>query len=132
AGFSPERVDGLDDFRVNLPGENLIDHLDSLLIGNALPLDEPGLQPRFLHRPRDGFAAPMHDYRIDFDGFQKDDVPGHAVPNGVVRRVHETAAVFDHEHLAAIALNVRQRFEQGGSFGDWILHVEKDGQLYAP
>ena len=41
----------------------------------------------------------------------------------VVRRIHEAAAVFDDERLAAEFLDIGQRFEQRCGFGDQILHA---------
>ena len=47
-----------------------------------------------------------------------------ATPLRMLRRgIHETAAVFDDEGFAAEFLDVRQRFEQRGGFGDQILHL---------
>ena len=45
------------------------------------------------------------------------------VRTALVRTVHETAAVLDYERCAGKSLNVRQRFEQCGGFGDEFLHV---------
>jgi hypothetical protein len=64
----------------------------------------------------------VNDDGVDFDRFQKNDVAGDSVANIGVRRVHETAPVFDDERRTAEFLDVRQRFQQRLGFGDEVLH----------
>ena len=89
----------------------------------AQTVDEARLHAGRFQRAADSFAAAVHHHRIDLDRLQKNHVPRHARAHGLVRTVHETAAVLDYERCAGKSLNVRQRFEQCGGFGDEFLHV---------
>ncbi len=123
-GKAAQSVDGGNDFGIDLAGEHVVGDLHRGLVGHSLALEEAGLEPGFLHRAGDGFAAAVDDDRVDLDGFQEDDVARDAVANFGVGRVHEAAAVFDDEGGAAEPLDVGQRFQQRAGFGNEVLHKE--------
>ena len=120
--LAAERVDGLDDLGIDLARKDVVHDLRRGLIGDALALDETGLQAGFLHRAGDGLAAAVDDDGVDLDGFQKDDVARDPGAHGFVRRIHETAAVLHHERLTGEFLDVRQRFKKHIGFGNEVLH----------
>ena len=91
-----------------------------------MALKKTRLKAGLLHRARNGFAAAVHHDRVDLDSFQKYDVAGQAIADVRVRGIHETAAVFDDEGGAAVFLDIRERFEQSGGFGDEVVHIEKN------
>ena len=91
-------------------------------VGDALALDEIRLQSGFFHRARNRFAAAVDDDGIYFHRFQKNDVTRDAVANGIVGRVHETAAIFHDKRRAAEFLDVGQRLKQRRGFENQILH----------
>ena len=121
-GETAQRVDGGDYFRIDLPGEHLVGNLHGGFVGDALALEERGLEAGLLHGARDGFAAAVDDDRVDLDRLQEDNVTRDAVADLRVRRVHEAAAVLDDEGGAAEALDVGQRLQQGVGFGNEVLH----------
>jgi len=87
-----------------------------------MPLDEIGFEPSEVRGAGDGLAAAVHDDRVDADGFEEHDIARHAVAHLWIGRIHETAAIFHHERLAAEPLDVGQRFQQRRGFGNEILH----------
>ena len=91
------------------PDKHIIHDFHRGLVGDALALDEVCLQPGLFHRAGDGLAAAVNDDRVDFDGFEENDVARDAGADVRVRRVHETAAVFDDEGRAVEFLDIRQR-----------------------
>src|SRR5438128_1621866 len=117
-----ERVESLDNLRVDFARQDLFDHVHRRLVGQAQALDKAGLQPGGIHRAGDRLAAAVDDHRVDANGFQENDVARDAIANLRVGRVHETAAVFHHERLTAESLDVRQGFQQRRGFGDEVLH----------
>ena len=78
--------------------------------------------PAFFHCPGDGLAAAMDDHGIDPGGFEKDNVPGDAGADGLIRRIHEATAIFDDKRLSVEFLYVGQRFQERRGFGDQVLH----------
>src|SRR2546423_3322117 len=64
----------------------------------------------------------MHDHGIDPDRFEENDLARDPMTFRRIGRIHEAAAVFKDEELAAKSLNVRQRFEQRSGFRDDFLH----------
>ena len=91
-------------------------------IGPAQTLDESGLQAGGVHRPGDGLAAAVHDDRVDAHRFKEHDVARHPVAHLRLGRIHETAAIFHDERLAAETLDVRQRLQQRRGFGNQVFH----------
>lgn len=95
---------------------------DCGFVGDALTLEEAGLEAGFFHGAGDGFAAAVDDDGVHFDGFEEDDIAGDSGADGGVIGVHEAAAVFHDESGAAIFLDIGERFEQRFGFGDQALH----------
>ena len=79
---------------------------------------------RFFERSRDRFAATMHYDWINSDRIEKNDIARDPMPLFRIGRVHETAAVFHHEDLAAETLDVRQRFDQRRRFRNELFHFQ--------
>ena len=123
-GLAAQRIDGVDDFGIDFARQNIIHDFHRGFVGDALALDKIRLQSGFFHRAGDGLAAAVDDDGIDFHRLKKNDVARDAVADVVIRRVHETAAVFHDEDFAAEFLDVGQRFEQRRGFGNQILHAE--------
>src|SRR5439155_12722308 len=117
-----ERVDAPDDFGVDFARQDLLDHVHGCLVRHAQAPDEVGLQAGGVHGARDGLAAAVDDDGVDADGFEKHDVARHAVAHQRIGRIHETAAVFHDERLAAETLDIRQRLEQHVGFGNKLVH----------
>ena len=122
--LATERVDGFDDFGIDLARKHVIHNFYRGFVGDALALDEIRDQSGFFHRPGDGLSAAVDDDRIDFHRLKKDDVARDAGADAGIGRVHETAAVFHDKRLAAEFLDVGQRLEQCRRFGNQILHAE--------
>jgi hypothetical protein len=64
----------------------------------------------------------VDDHRINFDRLEENDIAGDAVADAGIRRIHEAAAVFHDKGSAAKLLNVGQRLQECGRFGDQVLH----------
>ena len=64
----------------------------------------------------------MHHHGINADCLQENDVARHAMTHFRIVRIHETATIFHDKNLRAKPLNVRQRFEQRGGFGNDLVH----------
>ena len=67
-------------------------------------------------------ATFIQGHRIDLNRFEEHDIAGDALANGIIRGVHEGAAVFHDEGFATEFLNVRQRFQQRRGFSNEVLH----------
>src|ERR1039458_1823527 len=128
-GDTTQRGDGRNHLGVDFAREHVVGNLHGGFVGDALALDEVGLETGLLHRPGDGLAAAVNDHWVNFYRFQEDDVARDPVAGLRVRRVHEAAAVFDDKGGAAEALDVRQGFQQCGSFGNEVLHVKRKGLM---
>ena len=124
-GGAAQSLDGGDHLGIDFARQHFVGDLHCRFIGHALALDEIGLKPRLLHRPRDGLAAAMNHHRVDPHRFQENDVARDAVANLRVRRVHEAAAVLDDKRRAAEFLDVGQRLQQRVGFGNEVLHVKR-------
>ena len=88
-------------------------------VSHAHAIDEVALDRQTLEQVADLRAAAVNHHRVDADGFHQHDVAGEA--GFQLLAFHRVAAVFDHQRLADIAANVRQRFGQdlggvGGGF----------------
>src|SRR5439155_2227911 len=122
ARLATQCVDGLDNLRIDFPRQHVFDHVYHRFIRHAHALDEIGVDPGDVRGAGDGLAAAMDDDRVDAYGFQEHDVACNAVAHLWIGRIHETAAIFDDERLAAEPLDVGQRFQQRRGFGNEILH----------
>src|SRR5262249_3739359 len=96
--------------------------LSSSFVGDSLALDEPSLETGGLHRPSDRFAPTVNHYRINFDGLEKDNVPGDSFPHRRVWRIHETAAVLDDDSGAIEPLYLGQGRQRVTWFCNQIPH----------
>ena len=122
SGHTAQRLKGLHHLGVDFPRQDLVHHFDGRRVGDALSLDEVGLQACDFHGSGDGLASAVDDHRVNLHCLQKHDVSGDAVANGRIGRVHETATVLHHEGLSGEALDVGQGFQQGRCLGDQFLH----------
>ena len=117
-GVAAEGIDGFDDFRINFAGQNIVHDFGRGLVSHALALDEIGLQSRAFHGTGDRLAAAMDDDGVNFNSLEKHHVPCDTHAGVFIGRVHEAAAVFDHESGPAEFLDIRERFEQRVGFGN--------------
>lgn len=103
-------VDQVDDVLVHLAAEDHLHHVHGLRVSNAHAIDEVTLDRQALEQIADLRAATVHNYRVDPDSFHQHDVAGKA--GFQLLAFHGIAAVLDHQRLADVASNVRQRFGQ--------------------
>ena len=119
-----ERIDGVDDFGIDFARQNVVHDFHRGFVGDALALDEIRLSsPAFSIARVMALPPPWTTTGLISTASRKTMSRATPLRMFVVRRVHETAAVFDDERLAAEFLDVRQRFEQRLGFGDQILHA---------
>src|SRR3546814_7506297 len=72
---------------------------------DAQPADEGRFDPELLQHRADLRPAAMDDDRVDADGLQQHDILGKVALR--LRIAHRVAAIFDHESLAGVALQIR-------------------------
>ena len=110
--LAAKALDRLHNARIDLIRKDFLHHIHGLLISHAHTLDEPGFDAGILQCACDRLAAAVDYHRVDPDRFQECDITGNTVPLFGILRVHETASILDDESLTAIALDIRQRFQQ--------------------
>ena len=74
-----------------------------------------------LHGLIDGLAAAMHEHGLHADVVQEDDV-GEDVGEGRFI-IHDRAADLDDDDLVMESLDVGERLNEGGCFGDSLFHL---------
>src|SRR5206468_5399098 len=111
ARLATQRVDGFDNLRIDFPRQHLFYHVYGRFVRHAHALDETGFEPGDVRGAGDGLAAAVDDNRVDADRFEENDVARDAVAHLWIGRIHETAATFDDEGLAAEPLDVGQRLQ---------------------
>ena len=86
------------------------------LVGHPQAIDELAFDPELLEHRADLRAAAVDHHRVDPDRFQQ-----HHILGKIARQfgiAHRMAAVFDHESLAGIALEIGQRLDQRFGLGE--------------
>ncbi|MNK97895.1 hypothetical protein D3C87_1182440 [compost metagenome] len=132
-GAAAMTVDQVDDVLVDLAAEDHFHHVHGRGVGDAHAVDEMALDRQALEQVTDLRAATVNHHRVDAHGLHQHDVAGEA--GFQLLAFHRVAAVFDHQCLADITADVRQRFGQdlggvGGGFafeGHSGLRVNQNG-----
>ena len=114
-----ELLDLRGDRFVDLAGQHALDDLQRRIIRVPPALDEPRLDLRLLHRPRNRRPAAVHDDRPHADRFHEHDVD-QQVPQrlGVL---HHAAAELDDRDLVAELADPAHRLDQQIRFLDGVL-----------
>ena len=120
SALAPALLEQVDDLVVDVGRQDVLDDPEFLGAGVAEAVDEPGLEARLFHGPRDGLAAAVDDDRVDVDGPHEGDVGADGLE--VLGHVHERPAELDDERLAAEPADVGQGLDQDGRLGDGLFH----------
>ncbi len=118
-GATAMTVDQVDDVLVDLAAQDHFHHIHGLRVGHAHAIDEVAFDRQALEQVTDLRATTVYDHRVDAHGLHQHDVAGEAGLE--LLAFHRVAAVFDHQGLADVASDIRQRFGQdlggvGGGF----------------
>ena len=110
------RIDSADELLVDGAGENHLNDLHRLAVGDPQPIDKAAFDAEALQHLPDLRPAAMHDNWIDSYLLQQNDVAGKGI--AVFAVAHRVAAVFDEDRLAGITVQIRQCLgEDGGLKG---------------
>ena len=88
-GISTKRIDGGDQFRINLTREDLIDNVDRRFVGHALSLNKSRGYSAAFECPGDGFTASVNDDGIYLNTFQEYQIPSDGVADCRVWGIHK-------------------------------------------
>ena len=125
-----ERRQPADDFLVDLARQHHLGDLGGRGIGDAQPADERRFDPELFQHRADLRPAAVDDHRVDADGLQQHDIFGKiALRLGIAHRV---AAIFDHERLAGVALQIGQRLDERFGLGEQVGHFRRVGHRHHP
>ena len=109
-GQRPVHVDGRHDVAVDLAHQHHAGDVDRLRVGDPQAVAELGLLAQPGHEVADLGAAAVHHHRLQPHGPQQHHVVGDRPAE--CRVDHGVAAVLDHHHRAAEAVDVGQRLDQ--------------------
>ena len=106
------------DFLVDAAGQHHFRHFSRGRIRHAQAIDKAALNPQPLQQIADLRPAAVHHHRVDAHGFEQHDILGKILRAfGIAHRV---AAIFHHEGLAGIALQIGQRLDQRFRLGQHV------------
>src|SRR5208282_4919718 len=111
-------IDRRDELLVDRPGENHLDDLHRLAVGNPQPVDEAALDPAPLQHLADLRPDSVDDDRIDAGLLQQHDVA--RAPIAGCRIAHRVAAVLEARRAPGISAHIRQRLCQDRRLGHGI------------
>ncbi len=125
-----EPGDPADDFLVDLARKDHLGDFGGRGVGDAQPADEGRFDPELFQHRADLRPAAMDDDGIDPDGLQEHDILGEIALR--LRVAHRVAAIFDHERLAGIALQIGQRLDERFGLGEEVGHLRRVSHRYHP
>ena len=125
-----ERREPADDFLVDLARQHHFGNLGGRGIGDAQPADERGFDPELFQHRADLRPAAVDNHGVDADSLQQHDIFGKiALRLGIA---HGVAAIFDHERLAGVALQIGQGFDKRFGLGEQVGHFRRVGHRHHP
>ena len=113
-------VEEAKDIGVDLALDDILHHLDGLLVGHAQAADEVGGDAGLGHGAADGLAAAVHQDDLDADSPHEGHVAQQA--EEVVRRLHDAAADLDDHEAPAEVLDVRHGLDEDVGLLDALLN----------